>query len=325
MKESLVSIVIPAYNSGDRIEKCIDSILKNNYKNLEIIIVDDGSDEENKKIYKSILEKCNKIIILDKENGGVSSARNFGLDYANGEYIIFVDSDDMIDSSMIYKLVESSEKSKSDLVVCGHGISIESNLNMFHCKKRKQRLCHGDIMKSFFTTYDIGWNVWGKLFKRNIVENVRFVEGKKTAEDMFFIYETLKNVKVLTIIDDVLYYYDNHQGSAMTSSNCENFFDTYDLVEKVYFDDFYDKNLSQEKLNFYIKSELWFFKFITFKDSTNTFSNEIKKKKQKFLANIDGKVNTNSPKTKLELFLFKNFHSIFQLEALIWGRKRKIL
>lgn len=84
------------------------------------------------------MEKCNKIIILDKENGGVSSARNFGLDYANGEYIIFVDSDDMIDSSMIYKLVESSEKSKSDLVVCGHGISIESNLNMFHCKKENK-------------------------------------------------------------------------------------------------------------------------------------------------------------------------------------------
>ena len=117
--DRLVSVIIPVYNSGNKIKKCIKSILNNGYSNIEIIIVDDGSDKETVDICNS-LEKEEKIRVIHQENAGVSSARNKGIEQARGEFITFVDADDTIDSNLISVLVNSCIEKDADIAICGY-------------------------------------------------------------------------------------------------------------------------------------------------------------------------------------------------------------
>ena len=116
---SKISIIVPIYNVEKYLRKCIDSILNQSYDNLQIILVDDGSPDNCPKICDEYLNKDNRIQVIHKSNGGLSSARNAGIKVANGKYIAFIDSDDYIELNMIEKLVNAIEKSNADLCICG--------------------------------------------------------------------------------------------------------------------------------------------------------------------------------------------------------------
>ena len=118
MMNKLVSIIIPVYNVEKYLAECIESVLKQTYQNIEILLIDDGSPDNSGKICDEYEEKDSRVRVIHKENGGVSSARNVGLEQANGEYITFIDSDDFVSESYIEELYIALENGNSDLAFC---------------------------------------------------------------------------------------------------------------------------------------------------------------------------------------------------------------
>ena len=120
MNNELVAVIIPFYNVERYIDRCLASVVNQTYKNLEIIIVDDGSQDKSINIVNDYINRFNNIILIQKENGGISSARNKALDIANGNYIVFIDSDDYIEDNMIEKLYTDLLNTSSDISICNY-------------------------------------------------------------------------------------------------------------------------------------------------------------------------------------------------------------
>lgn len=256
--EDLVSVIIPAYNSGEKIKKCICSILESTYTFIEIIVVDDGSSENDARIYDDLQKLSDKIKIIHQENTGVSGARNTGIDSSRGNFITFVDADDTIDSDLISILVENCKKNKSDISICGYKEFVdEKNYMRFTCENQKN-LIGSEILECFLTSNFIGWSVWGKLYSRSVIGETRFKIGRKTAEDMFFVYEVLKKSNKVSIDNRLLYNYIKQNDSAMADMNCEKFFDTFDLINEVYLDRLSNPKIKKAQSEFYLSKMLWF-------------------------------------------------------------------
>ena len=185
IRDDLVSVIIPVYNSEIYLEKCITSLLKQTYKNFELILIDDGSTDSSYEICKKY-SLDSRIHIYRKENGGVSSARNMGLNCAKGKYIFFVDSDDWVDEDYIELLkIEDDE----DLVQGG-------------CKDFQNfpsLMSYEEIFNNFAKYWfnSIVQFVWGNCYKKNIIEeyNIRFDEKITLGEDAYFNLEYLKHIK----------------------------------------------------------------------------------------------------------------------------------
>ena len=138
MDEKLVSVIIPAYNIEDYIGRCLDSIISQTYKNLEIIVVDDGSRDHTGEILDNYAKKDRRIKVIHKENGGVSSARNKGIEAAEGDYIGFIDGDDLIESEMYKTLVDLLEEENADIAHCGYQMVFPDRVDYYHNTGKKK-------------------------------------------------------------------------------------------------------------------------------------------------------------------------------------------
>lgn len=323
----LVSIIIPVYNSGDTLRRCVKSILNSDYENIEIIIIDDGSYKETADICDE-LKNQEKVQVYHQKNAGVSSARNTGIDFSKGEFITFVDADDSIERTLISTLVNSCVEKNSDIAICGYKEWYDNkHYTKYNLTDETEVLKNDMILKSFFLENKIGWNVWAKLYEKSVIGNTRFIEDKKNAEDMYFVYNVLKKTNKLVISGEALYNYIRTNFSAMSDPNCMKFFDTFELINKVYYDKTTNQSLETEKIQFYIKRQLWFFRFINAKDKKNKYRNEIEIARQLFLnnvKNIDNKINY-SGKVKFELFLLHYLYPVFRLMSLKWAKYKKSL
>ena len=137
MDEKLVSVIIPAYNIEDYIGRCLDSIISQTYKNLEIIVVDDGSKDHTGEILDNYAKKDRRIKVIHKENGGVSSARNKGIEVAEGDYIGFIDGDDLIEPGMYKTLVDLLEEENADIAHCGYQMVFPDRIDYSHNTGKK--------------------------------------------------------------------------------------------------------------------------------------------------------------------------------------------
>lgn len=310
--ENLVSVIVPAYNSGKTIEKSVRSILKSTYSTIEIIVIDDGSSKSDTLIYDGLRKISDKIRIIHQKNTGVSGARNTGINCAQGEFITFVDADDTIDPELISTLIDNCKKNQADVSVCGYREYFdETNYLSFACDTEKTLNCY-EALECFLTSNDISWNVWGKLFKKSTIGDVRFKLGKKTAEDMFFVYEVLKRANKVVIDNTLLYNYIKQKDSAMADLNCEKFFDTYDLISEVYKDNLFDQKLQRAQSEFYVSKMLWFFRFISYKDKKNYYYKQIQKARICFCNNLKLKKIRYTKKQSIELFLLKYMYSFYR-------------
>jgi glycosyltransferase involved in cell wall biosynthesis len=208
----LISVIVPVYNVEKYLRKCIDSILSQTYTNLEIILVDDGSVDNSDKICDEYKEKDSRIVVIHKENGGASSARNVGLDMAHGEYIGFIDSDDYIDSDMYEELYKNMQDNNADLSICGilnlyQGIEPKRNI-----PDKKVMLAAGAI-KLMLTGLTV--SPCNKLFKRKLFKDIRYPTGK-TAEDAFILIEILLKCDIVAFTSEEKYYYV-HRGNSITT------------------------------------------------------------------------------------------------------------
>ena len=218
MNLPLISIVVPVYNVEAYIEHCIQNILSQTYRNLEVIIVNDGSPDNSIKIAKELTKDDPRFIYIDKENGGQSDARNAGLDIATGDYIFFCDPDDFMFEKSIENLYYASVLTNADIVV-GSFCRFDEGMFYFYPVK-KEELLHPVSSKEAIMGMDDEEDytllrysaVWGKLFKKHLFNTIRFPKGKY-AEDQFIMWRLYLASKVIVRYQsDVYVYRVNYKG-----------------------------------------------------------------------------------------------------------------
>jgi len=209
-----ISFIIPCYNCAETIEKCVNSICFYSGYNYEIICIDDGSKDSTLKKLKKISSVNHKITVAIKENGGVSSARNYGINLANGKYIVFVDADDFLSSDCLFKIDEL--------------ISLDCDFYIFNYyrldKIYKYDIC-GIICDDKKVLYDLLCDfkintVWAKIFRSKIIKdnNIYFNKNIKMGEDMLFIYDYIQHINKTMFSDVVFYNYIDNKNSAIQKS-----------------------------------------------------------------------------------------------------------
>lgn len=206
-----VSIIIPVLNGEKRIGKCLESILNQNYKNIEIIVVDNGSTDNTINIVKGLQKKDNRIKQYFSPVKGVSNARNLGLQNASGDYIMFVDADDTIDKNIITIMLKEAQKQNCKIIKCGFKL-IRSEEEELFCLKEGKYFTNKNFWQDFFLTFNYN-QVWGQLISRNLCKNIKFNPNIAMAEDYLFNYYLYKASQTIYVIELPLYnYYYNEAG-----------------------------------------------------------------------------------------------------------------
>lgn len=206
---ALVSVIVPIYNSGKFLRKCIDSLLIQSYQFLEIILIDDGSTDNSGDICKEYLKKDKRIKYFYKNNRGVSSARNMGLDVMTGEYVTFVDSDDYLEKNHIEDLLKDLLHEKADISICGY-IREKEDGTIFDYTKGKKRVLHPkEAVNLLFKIKGFQGFSWNKLFKSKIInENkIKFNPEITIWEDMLFVLQYMLCSKVIVYSPRPTYHY----------------------------------------------------------------------------------------------------------------------
>ena len=204
---SVVSVIVPVYNVGNYIGRCIDSILKQDYNELEIILIDDGSTDNSGVICDDYAKTDDRIIVIHTENRGVSSARNEGLKIATGEYVAFIDGDDWVDEKFIGILVDLILTSKSDMAICSMLYCYDKNpQTSFLYTDNYEIFGQKEIFSKILLSEKIGGFLSNKLFKKSLIRTF-MNENIHMSEDFVFCAEYLKNITKVAFIDLPLYYY----------------------------------------------------------------------------------------------------------------------
>lgn len=210
----LISVIVPVYKVEAYLDKCISSIVNQTYQNLEIILVDDGSPDHCPAMCDSWAAKDSRIDVIHKENGGSAQARNVALDIANGTYIAFADSDDMMNADMIHSLYDVATTQDADIVECDYSISENEALTQTKAIASAEIFEPQVAMLEHISDRIFRQVIWNKLYRAEVIENVRFVEGK-VIDDEFWTYRALGNAKRLAHINSKLYFYRQQDGSIM--------------------------------------------------------------------------------------------------------------
>lgn len=244
----LISIIVPVYKVEKYLNKCVESIVEQTYKNLEIILVDDGSPDNCPAMCDEWAKKDSRIKVIHKKNGGLSSARNAGLDGCTGDYIYFLDSDDYIADNCIEMLFNAIVSDGSDMCI-GNLMSVDESGNFvdsYICPKQRV-LTPEDI----FSAYGNGSSVifvvaCGKLYKAKLFSNIRFPENK-LHEDEFTFYKVIDLCKAVSVLPDMLYFYVQHGSSIMANNRPERLdcIEAYCYQSEYFFDRGYTDALNR--------------------------------------------------------------------------------
>lgn len=209
-----VSIVIPVYNVEKYIRECLDSIINQTYTNLEIILVDDESKDSSGTICDEYALKESRIKVIHKNNGGAASARNVALDCITGDYISFIDSDDYVKHNYIELLVHNLEKHNADISTCSY-YDLYTN-NAIQHKLEDKIFTNVQYLQNFLADWTSGI-LWNKLFKKEVLHNIYFIEGRRI-DDEFFTYRGVLNSKSIVQFNSPLIYYRQRKSSVMQSN-----------------------------------------------------------------------------------------------------------
>lgn len=225
MNKGLISIIVPVYNVEEYLDRCVESLVNQTYTNLEIILVDDGSPDNSGKLCDEWALKDKRVKVIHKENGGVSSARNIGIDNANGEYIGFVDSDDYVDINFLSTINALINKEKKDVYVFNYFKVKDGNIvkNTMKCDNEKYSL---EVIKA----NGIDGFVCNKIYKKSIICDIRFNLKVSMCEDLLFNLElSKKNIDYGFLNIPLYYYFDNN--SSATNKKYKTDISRMDVVE----------------------------------------------------------------------------------------------
>lgn len=236
----LVSIIVPVYNAEKFLKSALDSIKMQSYRNLEVLLINDGSTDDSGSICDSYAKSDKRIKVFHIDNHGVSYARNIGLQEATGQYITFVDSDDILNINMVEELVNGIEKYRCECIIGGCKYIYNNFLDNCNVRKIKnykilkkqeclERLCY---MNSPFDCIEVT-AVWGKLYSKKILQGIKFKEDMSIGEDFVFNFEVLSRVSEALYVDFEGYNYFIRIGSVMRSGFQESKMRTMDVLEEL--------------------------------------------------------------------------------------------
>ena len=201
----LISIIVPVYNVEKYLRKCIESIINQTYENLEIILIDDGSTDESGEICDEVKNKDKRIIVIHKKNGGLSDARNVGIDNANGKYITFIDSDDYVEKNYIELLYNTISQYDADMSIVSHRVIYEKN-NIDKSTGKVFCATKQEILKMLLYDNGIDTSAWGKLYKETLFKDVKFPVGR-LFEDSATIYKLIDKSEKIAVCSKPVYNY----------------------------------------------------------------------------------------------------------------------
>ena len=226
----MISVIVPFYNAEKTLKKCIDSILNQTISDVEILMIDDGSTDNSGRIADQYKEN-DHVKVFHKENGGLASARNFGLDRVKGRFISFVDADDWIEANT-FEIVMNSI---GDADICGFGRSIDfPNYNKIWIPVNEISILDGsEALKRLIVDGTIKNVVWDKLYKAELFDNVRFPEGHNY-EDIYVTHKILLSAHEIVLIPNILYHYVQYRGSISHTASLNNNLDLWIARHELY-------------------------------------------------------------------------------------------
>ncbi len=323
MEKDLVSIIIPVYNVANYIERSVSSLLNQTYKNIEIILVNDGSSDNSSEICNNLINsyKGDNLHLIEQENQGVSSARNVGLKKANGEYIMFVDADDWVDETYVEKLYTAIKDNDADIAFCGF---VE-----WYSNEKQIRYSNTDAIYSledYYVKYQMKRpGLWSGIYKNEIIQrnNVHFDVLLRRMEDGCFVSDYIACCSKIVSISDALYYYFQREGSVIhqyrpqTVVGAER--DMY-ILEKLY--NSFKRSNANESVYIDLFYKKWAEFMITEAISYTNRRHPIKSDKQrkKILKEIIDKTNIKEKLVLIDKSKVPFKHKIF----IDWTKKEKI-
>ncbi len=210
-----ISVIVPVYKVEAYLDRCVQSVLNQTYKNLEIILVDDGSPDNCPAMCDAWAKRDPRIRVIHKQNGGLSDARNAGMAVAAGEFISFIDSDDWIASEMLERLVQAIERDDSDIAACAVEMVWEDGRPRELLTVRENCVLErGEAQMALLKETLLKQPVWYKLYRKNTICGIPFEVGK-VHEDVFWSYQAIGNARRVSLVDYIGYYYSQRPGSIM--------------------------------------------------------------------------------------------------------------
>lgn len=219
----LISVIVPVYNVARFLKKCVQSILSQTFTDFELLLIDDGSTDDSRLICDDYQKKDDRIKVVHKINGGLSSARNAGLDLAKGNYVCFIDSDDFVHVNFLERLYNSIKDNDSDISCCNFAFTNEEgeilSVQNKNCLFSSRTYDKNKISKIAFDKNRISFVITvNKLYKRKLFDNIRFPLGR-LHEDEWVVHRIFGEAKSISTIEDVLYYYVQREGSIVHYKN----------------------------------------------------------------------------------------------------------
>lgn len=242
----MVSVIVPVYNCMDSVERCVLSLTGQSYRELQILLIDDGCDDGSSEICDRLAERDTRITVLHRNNGGVSDARNAGLKQAKGEYITFVDADDYVEPEHIQDLLNLIQRYDCDVAVCSYvvekesgrkesGRSLSRGFRQFFSGRKKAALyTQEQAVCELLVGGVIGGYCCNKLYRSTVLQGVEFDCGVKLLEDMAFNYRAFQKVRTMAFADNGSYHYVQHKKSATHMQFGQEHADMVDMVRKIH-------------------------------------------------------------------------------------------
>ncbi len=231
----MISIIVPAFNVEKTIGKCLNSIISQTYKDLDVIVINDGSTDKTPQVCETYIKKDKRIRLINKANGGVSQARNIGLQMAKGEFVIFIDADDIMENDMIQFLYDNIVENNADCSICGASVIKDGCIIRYEYGTNEKVLLNKlEAIKRFLLgkKYNIG--IWTKLYRKSSINGILFEEGRKINEDKYFIFEAILKSNSNIYYDVTKYQYILNEGSVTHKDFNESWFDTIYFAKKIY-------------------------------------------------------------------------------------------
>ncbi len=326
MHEPLLSVIIPVYHVEKYLGRCIDSILVQTYKNLEIILVDDGSDDRCGEICDEYAKRDARVIVIHKENGGVADARNKGLAKATGEYITFVDPDDYINKNMYEEMISRMKKENADIVMCDFKYVYKDNvcagINESSGNAHIRAINGKEALYRSYDSYKAGilYSVlWNKICKRELYEDIVFPSGR-IYEDEARVFMLLYKAPRILFVEYPYYYYHQHDqsivGKKWTKKNTQ-LLDAY--IDKL---EYYEKNKEQALFERELIHVLHMFCYTKRKLSEESIQMDLVGDSQgeRCIKIVDKMDNDLSARVKFEYILYRRLTNIYYF---IWKLKHK--
>ena len=215
MRKKLISVIIPIYNTEKYLDDCIRSVIKQSYRYLDIILVNDGSTDKSKSICEKWQQKDERIRLINQKNMGAAMAKNTGLNAIKGDLFIILDSDDLLHEKNIEVLYNCMQKEKSDIIEACHTTKFEEFKRINLQQNTKIRNFNTEnALKELIMSGKFHQTPWNKLYKIELLKEIRFPKGRYI-DDEYWTYKLFANAKKITWINDVIYYYRQHEESTM--------------------------------------------------------------------------------------------------------------